>query len=623
MHDAPAGNTLHVFARHALVGPTLREDVPAVLLEGAWPEGASSEFRPSLDEAVDARFGWVDEEASRLAGQLAESPPAAAEADSGFFPNAPAWLNALGLRYHLVKLIRLVAYFTEVRPLRSGQSVHLAAARDRDEGYADCIAEICRLAAARLQVAWVDRPEPPAQRFPANGPWRRAAARLSRLWEPRFSDSSSPRRVVLCGNAGLLDPVCRELLRRGCRVWWLYDRFAMKAWLRWRAAGVGQLVCESDRGRVNRLFQPTPPSLLCRGVDLARPVERWIAERVGTHGARQTWIVEQIDAHFGRLRPHVVVLDEDATPMARATVWLARQHAAVSLVVQHGAPLCRFGFAPPAADQILLWGQSSQRQLIRWGVPAERMGIVGSPRHDPSGAGAPGARLGRLQARVPSQRNDAPRILLLTTVPPRDDRPDAVALRLTRQTYVGMVRAAFAAVAAIPGARLAVKLHPRAPGDPIVRAALSDFPTVASRVVTRGPLERWLRWADCVLSCVSSAGVDAALTGVPVLQLLPPGSEDVLPHRQWGMFGTARSEAELRALLVQALDAGRKPAGAVNRNVFAELGGAAAARIADVVLAAGEAPQPVEAPPRVPAGSVEGAGQRARSSGVRVLSESP
>jgi len=66
-----------------------------------------------------------------LAERLAEPPFLADHEDTRCHSINPAWLNALGLRYYLVKLIRLVAYFTEVRPLRTEQSLQLVVATSR------------------------------------------------------------------------------------------------------------------------------------------------------------------------------------------------------------------------------------------------------------------------------------------------------------------------------------------------------------------------------------------------------------------------------------------------------------------------------------------------------------
>jgi hypothetical protein len=334
--------------------------------------------------------------------------------------------------------------------------------------------------------------------------------------------------------------------------------------------------------------------------------------------------VERIDAHFRRVRPTALVVDEDATPLPRTAVAVARQRGAGSFVVQHGAPVCRFGFAPPAADQVLVWGPSSQRQLAEWGVPPERIQSVGSPRHKRLPEKRSRGQLAASRHRaVSSPQKALPRVLLLATTPPRGERPDVINSHFTRRTYAEMLRAALGAVSKLPGARLTVKLHPRAPYDPIALGVLSEFPSLVVRIVRRGPVERWIGRADCVLSCFSSAGIDATLSGVPVIQLQPAGSGAILPHQAWGMLGTARSQAELEPLLAQALNnVGRVERSEThdsspNPNVFTDLGPSAAARIAEAVLAQWE---PAEPPDGNPTQTARSRATRPRS---RTLSGSP
>ena len=127
MRDAATTHRLLLFARHDLVDPGRAPHGPALLLEGSWPDETSPERRRSLDDEIDARFPWIDRAASRLAEQLAE-PLFLPDAEHGDLPGInAAWLNALALRYYLVKLIRLVAYFTEIRPLAACDHVRLVA----------------------------------------------------------------------------------------------------------------------------------------------------------------------------------------------------------------------------------------------------------------------------------------------------------------------------------------------------------------------------------------------------------------------------------------------------------------------------------------------------------------
>lgn len=569
---------LFVAARCELLPSPPQDQQPAVLLEGTWPAEWSLPALRSLDEAVDARFAWIDADCCRLAESLQETG-----AGPACLPDvSTAHLNALSLRYSFVKLLRAIVYFTEIQPLQPGQRVELLVNRDRDEDYAEVLEQLCRLAGAECLIHWTSTSAGPQTSLPPHPRWRRWLDLLRRGLEPQADPSDPRRRVILCGNPRILEPVCRELLDRGCAVWWLYDQLALKAWLRWRRRGVGQLVCNSGLGTKNKFRPPKVEFCAYRGVDLCGPVHRWLAKCQQVYGQRQTRLVEQIDAHFARVRPDALVVDEDATPMTRAAAAVCKQHQAVSFVVQHGAPACRFGFAPPSADRLLVWGASSQRQLEAWGVSPERMHVTGSPVHD---------RLFQTLSAAPQRQTAGDRItqiLLLATTPPRDERPDSIALHLTKSTYAGMLRAALAAIAKLPHARLIVKLHPRSPEDPIVRTVAGEYPHVETRWIATGPLEPLLLTADCVLSCFSSAGIDATLAGVPVIQLLPAGSADVLPHDEWGLLGSARTEAELTPLLLQALREGRQTVARPNANVFGNTKMSAVANIADAVLAAGD-----------------------------------
>ena len=568
---------LLVYARAALIDRRLGVDQPALLLEGSWPAGTPSGRRWSLDDAIDGRFQWIDRKAGDWAEQLAATAQPGDDNDRPPDNLSAAYLNALALRYYLVKLIRLSAYFAEVRPWQPADRVELIAAAPRDDDYAELLSQCARAIGAGYRVRRVQHEIGAQNRTAGNALWRRWMARLCDCLHPAPDCSGSRRRVVLSGNPRLLDPVCRELLSTHCDTWWLYDRFAVKSWAHWQSAGVGQLVCNSSLGSANRLTVDVPDRLECYGLNLAGPIRRWFEARTATHGPAQTRLVEQIDAHFRRIRPEALVLAEDATPMARAAVAVGRRYGVRSLVVQHGVPGCRFGFAPLCADRILAWGESSQQRLTEWGVSPERIRITGSPQAD---------RLrGELGGMQRPHKPTSPRILLLATVPPRDERPDAVALHLTRRTYSEMLRTAFAAVAKIAGAELIVKLHPRSPDDPVARAQRATFPSLRCRMVREGPIQKWLRGADCVLSCLSTAGIEATLAGVPVIQLAPPGISDALPDDQWGLAGTARCEAELDRLLAVALAEGRHATPNSNPIALAIFGQPAATRIAREVLA--------------------------------------
>jgi hypothetical protein len=573
---------LMVYARRALVAAQPCAG-PAVLLEGAWEEPHPTD-RWSLDQTLDGRFDWLDRRVEACATELirydqAHAPPG----------RAPLWLGALELRYHLVKLLRVCAFFTHVRPLATGERVYLAVEMPRDTDYVDLVSQLCAAAGARLTLYELPGPPSSGPRFPPNRTLRRWLGHLAERIPPWPERQPGQAHVVLCGNPRVLDPLVRPLMAGGLGVWWLYDRFALRTFLTWHWRGVGQLVCNASQGDVDGLHASVPERFDALGVDLASAVRRHATHWLRAHGARQSRLAQAIEAHFRRLRPVALVLDEDATPLTRAAIAAARTVGARSLVVQHGAPCCRFGFAPLAADAICVWGRSAKSQLLRWGVPENQILVTGSPYHE------------QLRKRL-SPRGRAPvgheagyRFLLLATIAPRDERPDALALHLTRQSYADLIRAALDGALAAGCRDLVVKLHPRAGRDPVLSAALAARPALRVRVVRRGRLERLLRGIDCVLSCGSSAGVDATLSGVPVIQVLPAGASDFLSRESWGLAGTVRTADELAQRAGQVLSPTARPP-VLDPDVFGSFDHSATARIVEEILAPHEPAAPVPEP---------------------------
>lgn len=501
----------------------------------------------------------------------------------------PGYVFALSLRYYLVKLLRVVAYFSAVRPLRRGDRIRLIAQRSRDEDYADLIVQLADQARVPCRIDWRKAAAPARNQQPPNPMWRRGLGLVAATLRRIKPTETSGAPVFVCGNPRLLDPICAELVARGARVCWLYDRFAVGSWLRWQRSGVEQLVCNASLGRRNALHLGAPLELTSHGIDLGRAVHRWLQDRIRRDGAAQTRILEQLDRHFRRRLPAALVLDQDATPFARAAVAVGRRYGTRSLVVQHGAPACRFGFAPLAADEIGAWGRTSCQQLLAWGVQAQKIRLVGSPLQEIRARSTDGAILSRPfsplhRASVGFARNPRRRILLLCTAPPNDSRPDSIALHLTTRGYECILRAAFAAVEGLPNAELIVKLHPRADRDRFATAARAAYPGVPCRFVRRGSVEHWLSKVDCVLSFMSSAGPELAALGVPVIQLSAPGAGEVLPHAQWGMAATVRSADELKQALDGLLSGNLASRTASAENVFSRRERSAVARIADCVL---------------------------------------
>lgn len=538
---------MQIFARPELTAGVPFDERPRLLLEGSWPtprargRGAKD---LALDDLIDGRDAAIDVEA----GLLAERIAVACQRPEAGRPSF-ADVNILRLRYAAVKWLR---------PLAWRRSLPLDARPKEYELYVSSATEDAEYVALWQAVAAVDDCElriigsPTASatsttESPRSAPWRRWVSRRLGDAVPQDKATDSAFRVLLCGNPRLLDPVCRELVRRNVPTAWLYDTFPIRSGLRWAWRGVPTFTCDGPSSPLPLSVPQLGESIRYDRLDLTEVVRCWIERSFAETGIaheRRTRRIEQILSEF---RPTHLVLDEDATPLKRIATAAVRERGIRSAVVQHGACAIRFGFAPLKADCFLAADVGSQLQLTAWGVEPHQITVTGSPSRAQF---IEQVATGRDATSSPPTK----RIVLLGTTPPRERRPDAVEYHFTPRTYDAMLSAACAAVAEFGDAELIVRPHPRSGSDAILRTVVKRFPTLRCTFASsRMSLAKLVASADCVISCASSAGIESAAAGVPVVQLLPEGSGNLLPFEWYGLLGTARSLDELRPLLRHAL----------------------------------------------------------------------
>ncbi|MCR4341954.1 MAG: CDP-glycerol glycerophosphotransferase family protein [Gemmatimonadaceae bacterium] len=154
-------------------------------------------------------------------------------------------------------------------------------------------------------------------------------------------------------------------------------------------------------------------------------------------------------------RPAVVVSPDVADARTRAFTLLAAQCGVPTVEVQFGA--C----GPEAtewrffeADRAAVWGTQSWQVLVSHGVPADRVVVTGSPRHDVLfEATSADVREFRDRFRIPSGNVAVVFGSTSSTMSAYDNAGDNATLR-------EMKRAIFAAAATFPNLTLIVKPHP-------------------------------------------------------------------------------------------------------------------------------------------------------------------
>lgn len=118
-------------------------------------------------------------------------------------------------------------------------------------------------------------------------------------------------------------------------------------------------------------------------------------------------LIQEIDRILDKVKPETVVTASTQLPGGSALMVAAHARRIQSVLLQHG--VLQAFYTPVLADQMLTWGDSSDRVLWRLGVRRDQTVSLGSPRHD---------------SMKPSAKADARGALLKTLSLP--DRPTLV-----------------------------------------------------------------------------------------------------------------------------------------------------------------------------------------------------
>lgn len=539
-----------IYTHQDLVPQQLLANQFHLLCEGSWHNRNPQCF--SLDESINGQFAWIDSMALEMADQVARSaPPTETNASSNDYyrssPEQVAHWNQLALRYAFIKWLRVVAFFSQVKPVGPFDRLSLHAQRGRDEDYIELLRAIAQANHTRVHVCWHPAASPSAPAPQQSAWWRNAAAWLNRQWDAVvdccFSAGKKPSRptAALLGRPELLDPVCRELSRRGWNVVWLWEDFHVGCARSWRLRGVRQRNRLAIEPPQKLKFAPeTVGSVGVLGVDFTKVLSAWLAQQPKEKLDRQANWAAWVQQQMSGLRPDILLLDEDASPRQRIAIDAAGQVGCRSVVLQHGVPYLSVGYAPLHADWMCVWGGTSRDRLASWGVPAERLIETGSPKHD--------AVVSQVaQSPLQPPHSVGPHLVLLATTAPKDHRPDPASFHYTAQTARGMWEAVFSALSVWPEAELTIKTHPRCPHPPELEQAAGKYPQVRYRVVQGGSLFKLLSKADCVLSFASTAGIEAVLLGLPVIEIVPQGGHDPQWNAgEWGLIARVSSGEALQ-----------------------------------------------------------------------------
>jgi hypothetical protein len=266
--------------------------------------------------------------------------------------------------------------------------------------------------------------------------------------------------------------------------------------------------------------QPTDP--LSRFLD-ARAITM-LEQRAGDTVA----IVTRMGRAFRSRSVKLAVLPFDSPPAARFIVQAAREAGIPTLVVQHG-----FIGEPRDPDKTLATASAV------WS-DADAIALRDRARGTIVRTGNPGlADTAELLRDPPAPRASGHTIVLV-------EYSSRLSTRIDDRVSMRHVSAALHALAAArPGTTVTIRPHPAEHEPEIFGAAASRYPELEVRVDTGSSIDELLATGDLVVGAVSTATLQAAAAGVPVIFLNVSGSEAPWPFDGSTEVPSASSAQEL------------------------------------------------------------------------------
>jgi len=284
---------------------------------------------------------------------------------------------------------------------------------------------------------------------------------------------------------------------------------------------------------------PVPP-ISAFGIDVGAAVHAAAREVAMQRGAADLAIARMMRSALKGSCVSAVLLPFDSTPGTRLLVEAARETGVPTIVLAHS------GYWFPAivhdmevADEVAVW---SARAVDRIDAKGRRMHVTGYPN-------------GRAPAPVRTRRMPlrAPRIVVLDQ--PAFPLSTLVDARMAGMHYETAVRAVSRVA---PDAVVVLRPHPSR-STTTSETIRSRFPTVTIELASKGPILDVFRDADLCIGSASTATLEAAYAGVPVVVLDLTGVAWPWPLGGDTDVPIARNEEELAGAVRELLGSGRFP----------------------------------------------------------------
>lgn len=260
------------------------------------------------------------------------------------------------------------------------------------------------------------------------------------------------------------------------------------------------------------------------------------------------------------IKPDFAIMGADAFPLGKITSFIGRRFGFGTLVIQHGAPILPYFYAPVHADFAAVWGKASAEFFENYGADPEKLIITGNPRFD-------------YKMRNKNEKTKNPKLILLTN-PLGKEINDRLMARML-PVFDNFER------------EVVIKTHPSEQSS-YYRKFLKDNRVFNVKVVSGVDLSAVVNCGDIVVTMNSSAGVEALILGASLHIVEMRGVHNTIPYHMVNSVKIIAEEDSLLCSIVGTLKAGGifDDDGGISRFLeyyVGPLDGAASDRIAEFV----------------------------------------
>gem|GEM_PF-3717279 len=265
-----------------------------------------------------------------------------------------------------------------------------------------------------------------------------------------------------------------------------------------RLAGAVSAALESAREKIKENIERCCPSRTGFADEFISRIKRDIPQAIRE--------ILSLERAFEKLSPDTVVMASDAHRISRMAAIIAGKMGISTTVIQHGAPIWKYGYVPVYADRMAVWGEESREWFEKHGVPGGKLVVTGCPRYDNLGF----AELENAPTR--------PALYLMTN--PIDKELN----RKILETFAGLPAKGFREVA--------VKVHPSEKDLSLYEETLKG---TSIRVIRDTSIKELVRPCDIIVVGNSTAGIDALAAGCVLVNLELEGFPNSIPYEKYGV----------------------------------------------------------------------------------------